>query len=204
MVLSPRERRSASGQRRLNHIFNDDVFLPCRNSILVSATILRRNPLFDMSLQPATPAPALLNDLLTQAGLAHDGRPVFLNFFRSDCPWCASEIPRLSEIYARHTDLHLHILGVAVGEDSSQSATAFAQNKALSFPIVVDNGGALKTAFGIERVPAVVAVNGQGLVERTYEGATEQLTGIVEQTLFALAHSSEPPEYDMIGNGCAP
>jgi hypothetical protein len=53
-------------------------------------------------------------------------------------------------------------------------------------------------------VPAVVAINAQGLVERTYEGATEQLPGIVEQTIFALAHSSEPPEYEMIGNGCAP
>lgn len=171
---------------------------------VIAATILRRKLLFDMSLQPATPAPALLSDLLSQAGLVHDGRPVFLNFFRSDCPWCATEIPRLGEIYARHADLTLYIVGVAVGGDSNESAAAFAQNKGLPFPVVADASGAVKAAFGIERVPAVVAINGQGLVERTYEGATEQLTGIVEQTLFALAHGSEPPEYDMVGNGCAP
>ena len=157
-----------------------------------------------MSLQPATPAPALLSDLLSQSGLVHDGRPVFLNFFRSDCPWCASEVPRLSEIYARHADLTLHIVGVAVGEDSTERAMTFAQDKGITFPIITDAGGVVKAAFGIERVPAVVAINAQGLVERTYEGATEQLTGIVEQTLFALAHGSEPPEYDMVGNGCAP
>lgn len=157
-----------------------------------------------MPLQPATPSPAILSEFLAQLGLENDQRPIFLNFFRSDCPWCASEIPRLSEIYARHADLTLHALAVAVGHDSPEAAQSFARDKDLHIPVVTDQNGTLKAAFGIERVPAVVAINAQGLVERTYEGATEQLPGIVEQTIFALAHSSEPPEYDMIGNGCAP
>ena len=157
-----------------------------------------------MSLQPATPAPAILGDLLAQLALPTQDHPVFLNFFRSDCPWCASEVPQLSDIYARHRDLTPIIIGVAVGNDDAQKAADFARDKALSFPVVADESGALKAAFAIERVPAIVAINAQGLVERTYEGATEQLPGILEQTLFALAHSNEPPQYDMIGNGCAP
>lgn len=157
-----------------------------------------------MSLQPATPAPAITDDLLAQAGLSRDQQPVFLNFFRSDCPWCAAEVPQLSEIYARRADLPGCVVGVAVGDDTGESAARFAREKQLSFPVVADESGALRAAFGIERVPAVVAINAHGLVERTYQGATEQLPGILEQTLFALAHSSEPPEYDMIGNGCAP
>lgn len=157
-----------------------------------------------MPLQTATPAPAVLNDLLQKLGLSSQGHPVFLNFLRSDCPWCASEMPQLSEIYARHRDLTPHIIGVAVGTDSAEKAAGFARDKALSFPVVADEGGALREAFEIERVPAIVAINARGLVERTYEGATEQLPGILEQTLFALAHGSTPPEYEMIGNGCAP
>ncbi len=113
-------------------------------------------------------------------------------------------MPQLSEVYARHETLGARVLGVAVGADSSESAANFARDKALSFPVVADPSGALKAAFAIERVPSVVAINAHNLVERTYEGVTEQLAGILEQTLFALAHSSEPPEYDMIGNGCAP
>ena len=157
-----------------------------------------------MSLQPATPAPAILRDLLVQLDFSGENQPVFLNFFRSDCPWCAAEVPQLSEIYARHTTLSPRIIGVAVGNDTAQMAADFARDKVLSFPVVADENGALKTAFGIERVPAIVAINSQGLVERTYEGVTQQLPGILEQTLFALAHDSEPPEYDMVGNGCAP
>jgi peroxiredoxin len=156
-----------------------------------------------MSLHPATPAPAILSDLLAKLDLPTQDHPVFLNFFRSDCPWCASEMPQLSSIYARHSDLTPLIIGVAVGHDDAQKAVDFARDKALSFPVVADEGGALKTAFNIERVPAIVAINSQGLIERTYAGATEQLPGILEQTLFALAHDTTPPEYDMIGNGCA-
>lgn len=166
--------------------------------------ILRRPRAFDMPLQPATPAPHITSQLLAQLGLNDDNHPVFLNFFRSDCPWCASEMPQLSELYARHKNLGAHIIGIAVGNDTPQSATQFARDKQLSFPIIADQTGEIKAAFAIERVPAVVAIGAHGLVERTYEGVTEQLPGILEQTLFALAHGSEPPEYDMIGNGCAP
>lgn len=166
--------------------------------------ILRAPRGLDMSLQPATPAPHIIAQLLAQMGLPDDNKPIFLNFFRSDCPWCASEMPQLSDIYARHETLGAHIIGVAVGSDTPEMATQFARDKLLSFPVIADQNGVLKAAFGIERVPAIVAINSHGLVERTYEGATEQLPGILEQTLFALAHDSEPPEYDMIGNGCAP
>ena len=157
-----------------------------------------------MPLQPATPAPQITSQLLAQLGLIDDNQPIFLNFFRSDCPWCASEMPQLSEIYAHHEDLGAHIIGIAVGSDTPETATQFAREKLLAFPTIADQDGLLKGAFAIERVPAIVAINAQGIIERTYEGATEQLTGILEQTLFALAHDSAPPKYDMIGNGCAP
>ena len=157
-----------------------------------------------MPLQSATPAPDALDDLLQRLEVERDSEPVFLNFFRSDCPWCASEMPQLAEVYRRHDKLGFIVAGIAVGGDDDTSATLFSNAKNLNFPVVSDQSGALKSAFGIERVPAVVAINAQGLVERTYEGVTEQLAGILEQTILAIAHDNAPPVYDMIGNGCAP
>ena len=157
-----------------------------------------------MPLQSATPAPDALDGLLETLDLERDNRAVFLNFFRSDCPWCASEMPQLSNVYARHEKLDFLVAGIAVGEDDDQSAQLFANAKDLGFPVTSDTNGAYKTAFAIERVPAIVVVNAQGLVERTYEGVTEQLAGILEQTIMAIAHDNTPPAYDMIGNGCAP
>lgn len=157
-----------------------------------------------MSLQSATPAPDALDDLLQRLDVERDKEPVFLNFFRSDCPWCASEMPQLAEVYRRHAKLGFIVAGIAVGDDDETAATLFANAKNLDFPVTADPNGALKTAFAIERVPAIVAINAQGLVERTYEGVTEQLAGILEQTIMAIAHDKAPPVYQMIGNGCAP
>lgn len=158
-----------------------------------------------MPLQPATPAPAALQDLLTQLGLSSNGHPVFLLFFRSDCPWCASEVTHLAEVFARTSHkFSTHVVGIAGGEDDEATARQFAKEKNWPYPVAVDTNGALRSAFGITRVPAIVAINGHGLVERTYEGVTEQLSGILEQTVLSAARGTTPPEYDMIGNGCAP
>ncbi len=157
-----------------------------------------------MPLQSATPAPAALDELLQKLELERDSLPVILNFFRSDCPWCASELPQIAEVYRRHEKLDLVLAGIAAGHDSDDDATNFANAKNLGFPVAADSDGALCRAFGIERVPAFVVINAQGLVERTYEGVTEQLAGILEQTVLAVAHNHTPPTYDMIGNGCAP
>lgn len=157
-----------------------------------------------MPLQPATPAPAALEELLQKLDLERDDQAVILNFFRSDCPWCASEMPQIADVYRRHDKLDFVLAGIAVGSDSDDDATNFANAKNLDFPALADSDGTLRRAFAIERVPAFVVINAQGLVERTYEGVTEQLAGILEQTVLAVAHDSTPPTYDMVGNGCAP
>ena len=157
-----------------------------------------------MPLQPATPAPAALDSLLQKLDLDREGCAVILNFFRSDCPWCASEMPQIADVYRRHEKLDLVLVGIAAGNDSDEDATNFANAKNLGFPAVADSGGEIARAFAIERVPAFVVINAQGLVERTYEGVTEQLAGILEQTVLAVAHDNTPPSYDMVGNGCAP
>lgn len=157
-----------------------------------------------MPLQSATPAPAVLDDFLARAPLSNSYPPTVLVFLRSDCPWCASEVPRLSEVFGRLSKLAVRALGIAGGSDSPATATLFAQEKALSFPVVADENGELRAAFAIERVPSVVVINSSGLIERTFEGVTEQLAGILAQTLSAVANNATPPQYNMVGNGCAP
>ena len=157
-----------------------------------------------MSSTTVTPAPAVLGELLHKAGFKVGNRPAFIVFFRSDCTWCTSEVPRLAIAFNRHLDLKVNVMGVAVGQDGEGTAQEFARDKGWHFPVVTDPDGTVKAAFGVERVPSVVLVNREGNIQRNYEGATEQLVGILEQTIFAAAHNSEPPAYNMVGNGCAP
>jgi cytochrome c biogenesis protein CcmG/thiol:disulfide interchange protein DsbE len=133
------------------------------------------------------------------------GKPVILNFFHSGCAWCRTELPKLAEIYARHEDkTPVAIVGIAVGDDTMESARQFASDQNLDFPIVVDADRTLRGAYGLERVPTVIFVDESGLVQRIYEGSSEQLGGIVEQALLSSARGDELPDFALVGNGCAP
>lgn len=132
------------------------------------------------------------------------GKPVLLNFYKSTCPWCQVEMPRLAEVYRHQSELAVHVLGVSVGKDDQDAASRFAREKKLEFPIVVDDSREVRQQFDVQRVPTLVLIDAQGTVQRVYEGSSEQLRGIVEQTLLASAGGEEPPEYHLVGNGCGP
>ena len=159
-----------------------------------------------LDLSAGDPAPDfsltdLQGRLMQLAGLR--GAPVLLNFFKSDCSWCQVELPKLAEVYRRYPDLGVHIVGVAVGEAREQ-IEQFAREKELDFPIVVDGSGETGNAYALERVPTLVLIDASGIVARVYRGSAEQLAAITEQAMLAVARGEEPPEYSLIGNGCAP
>ena len=133
------------------------------------------------------------------------GKPVLLNFFNSTCPWCQSEMPRLAQVYDRvmQQGIHMPIIGIVVGSETSETAQQFAQHSELHIPIALDNTGTVSADFGITRVPTLVLLDAQGMVARVYEGASEQLTGIVEQAIYAADRGNEAPTFEMVGNGCA-
>jgi peroxiredoxin len=133
------------------------------------------------------------------------GTPVLLNFYTTNCPWAQTEMPRLAEVYRRilEHEVSVEIVGVAVGSDTPHTVARFAAEKDLDFPQLT-GGHELCEAYGIQRVPTLVLVNREGKVQCVYEGATEQLPGIVEQTLLSAAGDEELPHYNLVGNGCAP
>ena len=134
---------------------------------------------------------------------ALQGQPVLLNFFKSTCPWCQMEMPRLGKVYAhlKEQGIDVPIQGIVVGSDTAESASRFAQNSNLEIPLALDAEKTARIDFGLTRVPTIVLIDAKGSVSRVYEGASEQLAGIVEQTVFAAARGDGPPNYEMVGNG---
>jgi peroxiredoxin len=97
----------------------------------------------------------------------------------------------------------VHVLGIASDNDGAL-IEQFMTGQQVDFTVLHDSNGETMRAYGIERVPTFVAIDSDGTVTRIYEGSSEQLSGIVEQTLMAAARGDELPEYSLIGNGCAP
>ena len=151
------------------------------------------------------PAPVLILRDVRGEDVRYDwavGRPSLLNFFRSDCPWCISELPKLATLYRKHRDLDIDVIGVSTAGEGDDSLHEFLRAGEIDFRILIDPGNAACAALAIERLPTIVAINANGEMANVYEGASEQLCGVVEQTLLALARRDPLPNYHLVGNGC--
>lgn len=102
-----------------------------------------------------------LKMLPSAAALAEDGREVRLAemaggkalvvFFypKDNTPICTKEACRFRDNYGEFTELNAEIVGVS--SDSIASHSGFREANALPFPLLSDESGALREAFGLKK-----------------------------------------------------
>lgn len=159
------------------------------------------------TIQPSAPAPDFIIEDLNgeRAQLsAMQGSPVILNFFHTGCTWCRAMIPQLDTVYDKYPELDVTMLAIAVGEDTPESVRAFVHEQSINIFTGVDTTRTIRAVYGLERVPTIVLIDREGRVQRVYEGSSEQLPGIIDQAVLALAGEEEAPELAIVGQGCAP
>ena len=116
------------------------------------------------------PTPVILPDLGGErvALQGHRGRLVMLYFWATWCPYCTREMP--STIETIHRELHdqgLTILAINLGESRAVVAP-WVEQRHLTFPILLDESGAVAGAYRVRGTPTVVLVDRQGrLLGRT-------------------------------------
>ena len=97
-----------------------------------------------VELSPGEPAPefelALMNDEGALSSEELRGKAVVLNFWRSNCPPCFEETPRLQRAWERYRDEGLVVVGVDLHEDSDAAAGRFLDAVDATYPMVKDDG----------------------------------------------------------------
>jgi cytochrome c biogenesis protein CcmG/thiol:disulfide interchange protein DsbE len=109
-----------------------------------------------------------------QASLADlKGHPVLLDFWASWCGPCAVEAPVVDRVSRRFERKGLVVLGVNVS-DTPDVVRAYAAQKGLSYPMVMDPGSGVSNRFGVKQLPSLVMIDKQGNVMAF-------LTGVVDE-----------------------
>jgi peroxiredoxin len=112
------------------------------------------------------PAPDFLlpdTDGVPHRFLGDAGRLHLLVYWSPECPECVHEMPHLAKLYARDRSRGLVVVSVTYPRLRDEAA-AFAREKALGFPVLLDTGGRVAKLYQVQNTPSVFLVQGGRVV----------------------------------------
>jgi cytochrome c biogenesis protein CcmG/thiol:disulfide interchange protein DsbE len=123
-------------------------------------------------LLPGQPAPEFALNLLDGSTLTFSelrGRVAVVNFWATWCPPCEDELPDLEAVWAEYQAQGVVFVGVAFQEEGTE-VRDMASRFGLTYPLGLDEGERISTAFGITGVPETFVVDAQGQVAYVHIG----------------------------------
>ena len=99
------------------------------------------------------------------------GQPVLINIWASWCPPCRTEMPAMQRVYRDFKEQGFVILAVnATNQDTVLNAAAFATEKNLTFPILLDVDGRVTQAYQVRSLPTSFFVGHDGIIQEVVIG----------------------------------
>ena len=97
------------------------------------------------------------------------GKVVLVNFWATWCPPCREEIPELIELQKLYGD-RLQIVGISEDEDPPAKVLQFAQQKGMTYPIVMATPELIDSYGGVPALPTSFLIDTQGRVVQKHSG----------------------------------
>lgn len=97
------------------------------------------------------------------------GKVVVVDFWASWCEPCRQALPELEQIYQRHQEAGLVVVGVNVDRDAA-NARSFLRRTRVSFPVVHDEGQRVAGQYRPPRMPSTFVIDRQGVVRHVHAG----------------------------------
>lgn len=100
------------------------------------------------------------------------GRVVLVNFWATWCEPCEREMPAMQRLYERLPRDRFELLAISIDEEPAK-IDAFVTRYGLSFPILLDPGKQVATAYQTMGVPESLLVDREGRIVERYVGPRE-------------------------------
>ena len=107
--------------------------------------------------------------------LTNNGRPFIIDFFATWCKPCNRELDAISEVYDDwRTETGVKIFAVSIDQGQNiQKVKPLVDNHGWEYDVLLDPNGELKRALGIQMIPYVLIVDGQGNIAYKHMGYTD-------------------------------
>jgi peroxiredoxin len=117
----------------------------------------------DFELQTTTSETVKLSDLRGQA--------VLVNLWATWCPPCRAEMPAIEKVYNEYKDEGLVVLAVNMTyQDTRSNIAPFVNEYSLTFPILLDESGAVGNAYQLRSLPSSFFIDREGIITEVVIG----------------------------------
>ena len=90
------------------------------------------------------------------------GKPMIVEFWATWCGPCKTSIPHLNEIYKKHKDKGLVVIGLT--DESNQVIRNFTKQVPIEYFAATDRNGKLNKHFGVQGIPHALLVDKTGKI----------------------------------------
>ena len=107
--------------------------------------------------------------------LSNDGKPFIIDFFATWCKPCNRELDAIAEVYEdwqKETGVKIIAVSIDQGQNINKVKPLVA-NHGWDYEVLLDPNGDFKRALGIQMIPYVLIVDGQGNIVYKHNGYTD-------------------------------
>ena len=116
------------------------------------------------------------------------GKPIVLKFWASWCPPCKAEMPAFQVAFQEYSGSDLQIIAInATNQDSLTEVTQFIEEYGISFPIPLDQSGAVSRDYLVHSLPTTYFIDKNGIIKEIIVGGPIPLSLLRIQVSQLLA-----------------
>lgn len=124
---------------------------------------------------PAVTLKAINGKTVNTAQLSNDGKPIIISFFATWCKPCNRELAAINEVYEDWQD-ETGVKLIAVSIDQAQNINKvkpLVDGNGWPYEVLLDPNSEFKRALGVQMIPFVLIVDGNGKIVYKHNGYTD-------------------------------
>ena len=124
---------------------------------------------------PSVPVKDLTGKTIDTATLSNDEKPFAISFFATWCKPCMRELKAIAEVYPdwqEETGMKMYIVSIDEAQNVSK-VKPLVDAEGWDYDVLLDTNSDLFRALGIQSVPHMIVVDGQGNIVLSHSGYTD-------------------------------